>query len=35
MNIEKEILNKAVFTTNNVIAGLPITQVFHDNEDDW
>lgn len=35
MNIDKELLNKAVFTTDKVIAGMPITQAFHDNDDDW
>lgn len=35
MRIDKELLNKAVFTTGNIIAGLPITQVFHDHDDDW
>ena len=34
-NLDKESLNKAVFTTSHIIAGLPITQVYHDDDGDW
>ena len=35
MKIDKELLNKAIFTTINVIDGFPILQAFHDNNGDW